>query len=76
MAQVMIRVCMLLTLPLAALLLGGCVTVHPAQRAVLADPVMQFRSDPGEQAQLQEALEDREGAYGGGSVHGGGCGCN
>lgn len=66
----------LFALALAALTFGGCVTVRPEQRAVLADPVMQFNSDPGEQAQLQHVLEDREGSYGGGTVHGGGCGCN
>lgn len=61
-----------LTLPA----LGGCATVRPEQRAVLADPVMQFQNDPGEEAALQHVLENREGSYGGGSVQGGGCGCN
>lgn len=67
---------MLLAMSLGAMSLGGCVTVRPEQRAVLADPVMQFQNDPGEEAQLQHALEDRESSYGGGQVHGGGCGCN
>jgi Domain of unknown function (DUF4266) len=66
----------LFALSLMAWTLGGCVTVRPEQRAVLADPVMQFNNDPGEQAQLQHVLEDREGSLGGGTVHGGGCGCN
>lgn len=66
----------LFALWLASSTLGGCVTVRPEQRAVLADPTMQFNADPGEQAQLQHVLEDREGSYGGGTVHGGGCGCN
>ncbi|HMI87383.1 MAG TPA: DUF4266 domain-containing protein [Polyangiaceae bacterium] len=58
--------------PLAA----GCVTVRPEQRAILADPVMQFQGDPREAAQRQHVLENREGSFGGSSVQGGGCGCN
>jgi Domain of unknown function (DUF4266) len=60
----------------AALLAGGCVTVRPEQRAILADPVMQFQGDPREAAQRQHVLENREGSFGGSSVQGGGCGCN
>jgi hypothetical protein len=56
--------------------LFGCVTVQPQQRAVLADPIMQFEGDPHASAQLRHALENREGAYGGSGVSGGGCGCN
>lgn len=59
-------------LPLAE----GCVTVRPEQRAILADPVMQFQGDPREAAQRQHVLENREGSFGGSSVQGGGCGCN
>jgi hypothetical protein len=55
---------------------AGCVTVRPEQRAILADPVMQFQSDPREAAQRQHVLENREGSFGGTSVQGGGCGCN
>ena len=50
--------------------------VQPQQRAVLADPVMQFDGDPHAAAQLRHALENREGSYGGAGVTGGGCGCN
>ncbi len=53
----------------------GCVTVKPQERAVLADPSMQFDSDP-QAAQVRHAIENREGSYGGASVAGGGCGCN
>lgn len=56
----------------AASPLVGC--VRPSQRAVLADPTMRF--DDREQAVRQHALENREGSMGGGSVQGGGCGCN
>lgn len=55
--------------------LDGCVTVRPEQRAILADPTMRFDRGREDQAR-QHALENREGAYGGGSVQGGGCGCN
>jgi hypothetical protein len=58
------------------LLASGCVTVRPEQRAILADPVMQFQGDPREAAQRQHVLENREGSFGGSSVQGGGCGCN
>lgn len=57
-------------------LAAGCVTVRPEQRAILADPVMQFQGDPREAAQRQHVLENREGSFGGSSVQGGGCGCN
>jgi hypothetical protein len=54
----------------------GCVTVRPEQRAVLADPIMQYDDESAESIQLQHVLENREGSFGGGSVKGGGCGCN
>jgi len=61
---------------LGALSTSACATVRPEQRAVLADPTMQFDSDAPDQALLEHALENREGSFGGGSVKGGGCGCN
>lgn len=61
---------------LSFVMLEGCVTVKPQQRAVLADPIMQFDGDPHASAQLQHAVENREGSSGGGGVAGGGCGCN
>ena len=67
-----------LGLALLGLLLGasGCATVRPEQRAVLADPTMQFDNDPGDGAARDHVLENREGSSGGTSVKGGGCGCN
>lgn len=67
-----------LGLALAGLALGGsgCATVRPEQRAVLADPTMQFDNDPGDGAARDHVLENREGSSGGTSVKGGGCGCN
>jgi len=59
-----------------AMILAGCVTVQPQQRAVLADPIMQFEGDGKAAAQLNHAIENREGSYGGSGVAGGGCGCN
>ncbi|MCC6669159.1 MAG: DUF4266 domain-containing protein [Polyangiaceae bacterium] len=55
---------------------AGCATVRPEQRSILADPVMQFESESPEERQLEHVLENREGSFGGGSVKGGGCGCN
>lgn len=64
-------------IPLALLLvLAGCSTVAPQQRAVLADPIMQFEGDPKMAGQLRHAIDNREGSFGGGGVAGGGCGCN
>jgi hypothetical protein len=56
--------------------LAGCATVKPQERAVLADPIMEFEGDPRAAQQLRHALENREGSYGGAGVAGGGCGCN
>lgn len=55
---------------------SGCVTVKPQERAILADPVMQFEGDPKPAAQLRHAIDNREGSFGGSGVTGGGCGCN
>lgn len=63
-------------LVLAALLTTSCVTVKPQERAVLADPTMQFEGDPIIAAQLHHAIDNREGSFGGSGVAGGGCGCN
>ena len=56
--------------------LAGCATVAPQQRAILADPTMQFDGDAKHDAALRHALENREGSMGGTGVSGGGCGCN
>ncbi len=55
---------------------AGCATVRPEQRAILADPTMQFDVPSPEQSALDHTLDNREGSTGGGSVKGGGCGCN
>lgn len=59
-----------------AALQGGCATVAPQQRAILADPIMQFDAETKHEAALRHALDNREGSMGGTGVAGGGCGCN
>ncbi len=61
---------------LLAIASAGCATVRPEQRAILADPTMQFDAKSADQAALDHALDNREGSTGGSSVRGGGCGCN
>ena len=61
---------------LSLALLAGCATVKPQQRAVLADPVMEFDNEPYASAQIRHAIDNREGSIGGEGVTGGGCGCN
>ncbi len=54
----------------------GCASVRPEQRAILADPIMQFESEPSEAAGRQHVLENRAAAVGAGAIKAGGCGCN
>jgi hypothetical protein len=67
-------------LRVAAILLvvasAGCATLAPQQRAILADPTMQFDAEAKHEAALHHALDNREGSMGGTGVSGGGCGCN
>ncbi len=69
-------------LPIAALLLltwpllGSCVTVHPWNRAKLADPVMQPELIPESIFLEQHFVCTREASAGGYGIAGGGCGCN
>jgi hypothetical protein len=64
------------TLALALVSAAGCATVAPTQRAILADPTMQFDGEAKHDAALRHALDNREGSMGGTGVSGGGCGCN
>lgn len=61
---------------LAVLPSVSCATLAPQQRAILADPTMQFDSEARHEAPLRHALDNREGSMGGTGVSGGGCGCN
>lgn len=54
----------------------GCATLAPQQRAILADPTMQFEAEAKHDAALRHAIDNREGSMGGTGVSGGGCGCN
>jgi hypothetical protein len=64
------------TLPALLLSLSACSTVAPQQRAILADPTMQFDSEGKHEGPLRHAIDNREGSMGGSGVSGGGCGCN
>ncbi len=59
----------------AALIAGGCATVHPWQRGRLADPSMEFDADSSQIAYMAHWQEAREAAAGGYGVQSGGCGC-
>ncbi len=56
--------------------LGGCVTVHPYEREYLTRPSMDTTSESDEMSFQEHVHDSREGATGGGSSTGGGCGCN
>lgn len=64
---------LILVLALAA---GGCVTVRPWEREILAKPVMQFDPDPTEVRLRESLLAYREGSAGALGSKGGGCGCD
>jgi hypothetical protein len=64
---------------LAAVLLAlcaGCAPVAPWQRAHLARPDMALDASPGMVRAMERTYSAKEGASGGASVGGGGCGCN
>jgi hypothetical protein len=67
------RLLLLLTLVPA---LTSCATLAPQERAILADPTMQFDAEAKHEAALHHAIDNREGSMGGTGVAGGGCGCN
>lgn len=54
----------------------GCGTVQPWQKGNLAKPDMAFDSDPLQTRFEEHTYFSKEGASGGMSVGGGGCGCN
>ncbi len=72
----MIRLSKALTLLIVALVCGSCVTVHPWERAILSDPVMQGELIPETVFLEQHFLGTREASAGGYAIAGGGCGCN
>lgn len=68
-----LRLALALALPV---LLGGCATVKPWDRDLLAEKGMKFNPSP-----MLHAIDDhiyfsKEASMGGQGVGGGGCGCN
>ena len=59
-----------------SLALVGCETVQPWQKGNLAKSEMALDSDPLQTRFLDHTYHSKEGASGGMSVGGGGCGCN
>ena len=58
------------------LMLGGCSSVEPWQRGILAKPQMALDSHPQRSALVAHVRAAREGASGGVTKDGGGCGCD
>lgn len=67
---------LLLALAGLALFVAGCENVQPWQRGTLADYTMRPDRDPLRNAQADHVWFSREATHGGGSIGGGGCGCN
>jgi len=59
-----------------AALTAACAPVAPYQRAYLAREDMALDANPGTMKALEKTFSAKEAAQGGGSVGGGGCGCN
>lgn len=57
-------------------LVGGCVNVEPWQRGTLAKSQMALDAHPQRSALIAHVRAAREGASGGVSKDGGGCGCD
>jgi hypothetical protein len=58
---------------------GGCAAFDPPkpwEKGDLAKPSMRFDSDPLAAKAAAHIYQSKEGAGGGGTVGGGGCGCN
>ena len=54
----------------------ACAPVAPYHRAYLARDDMVLYANPGTMKALEKTFSAKEAAQGGGSVGGGGCGCN
>ena len=66
----------LLLAAIAAIAAAGCAPVAPYQRGYLARPDMALEESAGTAKALEKTFAAKEAASGGGSVGGGGCGCN
>ena len=58
------------------LVLGGCATVRPWDRDLLAQKKMQLVPSPMQHAVDEHVYFSKEGSTGGQDIGGGGCGCN
>ena len=65
-----------LLVTLVLLAAAGCTTTKPYQRELLAKPAMVVERDPERQALEAHVITIQEGAVGGTTGGGGGCGCN
>ena len=72
----MIRRLFRLFIAVALLAIGGCATVHPWDRDLLAQKQMSFNPSPMLQSVDEHIYFSKEASMGGTSVGGGGCGCN
>jgi Domain of unknown function (DUF4266) len=59
-----------------AIVASACAPVAPYQRGYLARPDMALEESAGTAKALEKTFAAKEAASGGGSVGGGGCGCN
>jgi hypothetical protein len=59
-----------------AAFLGGCASVHPWDRDLLAEPAMSFNPVPMMSSIDAHIYFSTEGSTGGQEIGGGGCGCN
>ena len=66
----------LLLLAGLAAIFSGCTTVHPWERATLADYTMRPDRDPLHNTMFEHIYFSREASSGGRGVGGSGCGCN
>ena len=71
-----IRLIVCLLLGAVGLFLSACATVHPWERAALADYPMRPDRDPLATAMTEHIYFAREASSGGRGVGGSGCGCN
>ena len=67
---------LLLLLGGLAALFSGCTTVHPWERATLAEYSMRPDRDPMHNTMMEHIYFSREASAGGRGVGGSGCGCN
>ena len=70
------KLCLLLLLGAGAAFFSGCTTVHPWERATLADYTMRADRDPLHNTMFEHIYFSREASSGGRGVGGSGCGCN